>query len=84
MVYMVGEDLWFMGRQPVEIVQAWQERGIVGRGVLLDFQSWRLANNIPYDPFSTGSIKLDELKMVLATQGTDLQFGDILLIRSGE
>ena len=65
-------------------MQAWQERGIVGRGVLLDFHSWRLANNVPYDPFSTGSITLDELRMVLATQGTDIQFGDILIIRSGE
>ena len=84
MEYIVRDDYCFVRRWPVDIVQAWQERGIVGRGVLLDFHSWRLANNVPYDPFSTGSITLDELRLVLAAQSTDIQFGDILIIRSGE
>jgi hypothetical protein len=55
----------------------------VGRGVLLDYHSWRVANNVPYEPFKTGSIPLDHLKAVLESQGTELKFGDILIIRSG-
>lgn len=62
---------------------AWAEKGIVGRGVLLDFHNWRLANNIAYEPFKTGSISLDQLKQVAKAQGTDIRFGDILLVRSG-
>ena len=55
----------------------------MGRGVLLDFHSWRLANNINYDPFKTGSITLEQLKAVAEEQGTEIRFGDILIIRSG-
>lgn len=52
--------------------------------MLLDYHSWRLANNISYDPFQTGSIPLEHLKAVLDSQGTKLKFGDILIIRSGK
>jgi hypothetical protein len=61
------------------------EQGIVGRGVLLDFHSWRLAQDppIPYEPFESGSIPLRYLKAVAEAQGTEIKFGDILIIRSG-
>ncbi|KAL8953943.1 MAG: hypothetical protein Q9222_000230 [Ikaeria aurantiellina] len=62
---------------------AWARRGIVGRGILLDFHSWRLANNVAYDPFETGSISLAQMKAVLDAQHTHVRFGDILFIRSG-
>ena len=62
---------------------AWAEKGIVGRGVLLDFHAWRTANNVVYNPFETGSIALEQLKAVAAAQGTEIRFGDILIIRSG-
>ena len=73
-----GEDKSF-----VNGIQAWSEKGIVGRGVLLDFHSWRLANNVDYNPFATGSIRLDQLKDVAKAQGTNFMFGDILIVRSG-
>ncbi|KAI4117971.1 MAG: hypothetical protein LQ345_001898 [Seirophora villosa] len=62
---------------------AWAKRGIVGRGILLDFHTWRLANNVAYKPFETGSISLEQLQAVLNTQGTKVHFGDVLFIRSG-
>jgi hypothetical protein len=37
-----------------------------------------------YEPFKTGSIKLKDLKAVAESQGTEIKFGDILIIRSGE
>ncbi len=64
-------------------MQAWAEQGIVGRGVLLDFHSWRLANNLAYEPFKTGSITLEQLKAVANAQGTEIRFGDVLMVRSG-
>jgi hypothetical protein len=63
---------------------AWSEHGIVGRGILLDFHRWRLANNILYEPFKTGSIPLKYLKAVAESQGTEIKFGDILITRTGK
>lgn len=63
--------------------KAWAEKGIVGRGILLDYHTWRLENNIPYHPFANDSIPLEHLKAVLTSQNTQLKFGDILIIRSG-
>lgn len=67
-------------------IQAMAEQGIVGRGVLLDFHEWRMKQDppIPYDPFKTGSIPLKYLKATAEAQGTEIKFGDILIIRSGE
>ena len=42
-----------------------------------------MVNNVAYDPFKTGSITLDQLKAVARAQGTEIKFGDILIIRSG-
>lgn len=57
----------------------------MGRGILLDFHSWRLEQDPPiaYNPFQRDSITLDQLKAVAKAQGTEIKFGDILLIRSG-
>ncbi|KAF2398523.1 hypothetical protein EJ06DRAFT_544181 [Trichodelitschia bisporula] len=64
-------------------IHAWADKGIVGRGILVDYHAWRTAQNIPYDPFRTGSIPLSHLQATLKAQGTEVRFGDILLIRSG-
>lgn len=60
--------------------------GIVGRGILLDYHSWRVSPTtppIPYDPFKGEPIPLSHLKAVAEAQGTEIRFGDILIIRSG-
>jgi hypothetical protein len=69
---------------PADDRVAWSEHGIVGRGILLDYHRWRLANNIPHEPFKTGTIPLKSLKAVAESQGTEIKFGDILIIRSGK
>ena len=56
----------------------------MGRGILLDFHTWRLANNISYEPFQTGSIPLEYLKATAEAQGLEIKFADILIIRSGK
>ena len=57
--------------------------GIVGRGVLLDYYSWKLDRGEPYDPFTAHAIPLDELLEVSKAQNVKFEVGDILLVRSG-
>ena len=65
-------------------VGAWSEKGIIGRGILLDYEAWREEHNHPLkDAFKPGVISLSELKAVAEWEGVEIIFGDILIIRSG-
>ncbi|KAK7543158.1 hypothetical protein IWX49DRAFT_505921 [Phyllosticta citricarpa] len=64
-------------------IGAWSEKGIVGRGVLLDYASWRVKKGLPFDNFQSASIPLFQLKEIAADQGVEIKFGDILLLRVG-
>lgn len=78
-------------------IGAWAEKGIVGRGILLDYHRWRILQNaksqksgagkeeemIPHNAFSTGSISTSTLLQIAQDQNTQIHFGDILLIRTG-
>ena len=64
-------------------IQAVSNHGIVGRGVLLDYYSWRCQIGKPYDPFTSHAIHLEELLAVAKAQNVKFEVGDILLIRSG-
>jgi len=65
------------------VLLAWSEKGIVGRGILVDFHSWRQGKDIDYTPLKTSAIPLKYLKATLEAQGTEVKFGDILIVRSG-
>ncbi|KAI1080648.1 hypothetical protein F5B20DRAFT_538437 [Whalleya microplaca] len=81
-IHAVSED---GKRATVNGIHAWSEHGIVGRGVLIDYHSWRLsqADAKPFDAFESVSIPLKDLEACLEAQGTEIKFGDILFIRSG-
>ncbi|KAI4745977.1 hypothetical protein E4T50_03717 [Aureobasidium sp. EXF-12298] len=65
-------------------IGAWSEKGIIGRGILLDYEAWRKEHGHPLkDAFKSGAITLSELKAVAEWEGVDIKFGDILIIRSG-
>ncbi|TLD19943.1 hypothetical protein PspLS_09486 [Pyricularia sp. CBS 133598] len=65
-------------------IHAWADKGIVGRAILVDFESWRVATGKAFDHFSTSAITLRDILDCLAFQdGTSPRFGDVLLIRSG-
>ncbi|PGH36805.1 hypothetical protein GX50_00262 [[Emmonsia] crescens] len=73
-------------------IHHWAERGIAGRGVLLDYRSYAKANGINYDPYSPHAITYEELQKCgkaqgidirPESQGGDIKVGDLLLIRSG-
>jgi len=61
---------------------AWAERGIVGRGILIDYYTWAQTNE-PYNPLETYSITLANLKKCIIAQNLQVRKGDILFIRSG-
>lgn len=64
-------------------IGAWAEKGIVGRGILLDYHAWRVKNGKEHNAFETGSISAETLRAVAKDQGTEIRFGDILILRSG-
>lgn len=59
------------------------EKGIVGRGILLDYHAWRIKNNAAHTPFERSSIPLSSLQACAKDQGITPRFGDILIVRSG-
>lgn len=52
----------------------WAKKGIVGRGVLIDYWSWSKQND-PYDPMTTYPIPLDNLKKCIQEQGITFKQG---------
>ncbi|TMC12779.1 MAG: cyclase family protein [Chloroflexi bacterium] len=56
-------------------IERWAERGIVGRGVLLDVEGG--------DPFASRSISPEELEAAAGRQGVELRPGDVLCVRTG-
>lgn len=76
-------------KSTVNGIEQWQKKGIVGRGILVDYDRWRRANGKHYQPLATTdetkvcAIPLEDLKSTLAWQGTEVRFGDILIIRTG-
>jgi kynurenine formamidase len=65
-------------------MDAWAERGIVGRGVLVDVEAHLVATtgvSIPVDQQFT--ITGDLLREVVAAQGVSIERGDIVVIRTG-
>jgi kynurenine formamidase len=83
---------FYNGRQPEDItgrpgsrngIDNWARRGIAGRFVLADVERWRAAQGRPVDNAEKDVITVDQLDATLEAQGTQLDVGDILLIRLG-
>lgn len=60
-------------------IDAWAERGITGRGVLLDVAS-ALGD---LDPLTPTAITAEQLAEVAAAQGVEVGTGDVLCVRTG-
>jgi hypothetical protein len=61
---------------------AWAEKGIVGRGVLVDYYTWAL-EHAPYNPLEQYSIPFANFKECIRSQNLTFRRGDILIVRSG-
>lgn len=64
-------------------IHHWAQRGLVGRGVLADIGRWRKAVGRPLHYDESDPIEPEEIGECLAAQGTELQEGDVLLVRTG-
>jgi kynurenine formamidase len=69
-------------------IHHWAERGILGRGVLVDLASRAAvaadaASDAAYDPFTRVPFRPDDLSAALREQGVSLRGGDILCVRTG-
>lgn len=64
-------------------IEHWAEHGIVGRGVLIDVAGWSASVGQPIDALTPTAITADDLAATLDAQGTTLEPGDILCVRTG-
>jgi kynurenine formamidase len=64
-------------------LEAWAERGIAGRGVLLDVARWLAAQGRPLDWRTDAEITVADLEGCAADQGVALGAGTLLLVRTG-
>jgi kynurenine formamidase len=63
-------------------IHHWADK-FVGRGILIDAFGHRQARGQAVNPLQKDAYTLGELQAVLKTQGTELQPGSILLVRTG-
>lgn len=64
-------------------IDVWASRGIVGRGVLLDFAETVHARGGAQGPGSAIELSVDDLAEAGRRQGVELRSGDILVLRTG-
>jgi kynurenine formamidase len=64
-------------------IHHWARRGIAGRAVLADVGRWRAATGRPLRYDEPDPIEPDELSECLGAQGTVVEAGDVLLVRTG-
>jgi kynurenine formamidase len=64
-------------------MQHWARRGIVGRGLLVDVARWREQVSRPIRFDRPDPVTAADLTRALAAQGSEVQAGDVLLIRTG-
>jgi kynurenine formamidase len=83
-------DGWYGGwrGQPTDDLEPlgihhWAERGIIGRGVLVDLAARASAADAGYDPFARVTFRPADLSAALEAQGVALRGGDILCVRTG-
>jgi kynurenine formamidase len=61
----------------------WAARGLVGRGILADVDRWRTAAGRPLRQGEAERIPISDVAACLADQGTEVEIGDLLLVRTG-
>lgn len=64
-------------------LDAWAEKGIAGRGILVDYADYADRNGIKYEKTKTHQISVEAVRAILAETRTKVQTGDILFIRTG-
>ncbi|KAK9460190.1 uncharacterized protein V1516DRAFT_679189 [Lipomyces oligophaga] len=85
-------SIWYGGTKSSEIVDnttlrigihKWAQKGIIGRGVLLDYAAYAEARGIKYNCFEHTKIPLSSLLEIAQESKIEFKPGDILCIRTG-
>ncbi|OAA68634.1 hypothetical protein SPI_00829 [Niveomyces insectorum RCEF 264] len=76
-------DIHAQARTAPNGLQAWSERCIAGRGVLVDYASWAARQGRAVQYFQKHPITVDDVKAIVAEEGLTIQPGDILFLRTG-
>ena len=71
------------GQQLTYCYKEWAKKGIVGRGVLIDYYSYAQEQGIDYEPWSYHKITVADIKAIAMKSGIEFRTGDILLLRTG-
>lgn len=64
-------------------IEHWAERGIAGRGVLVDLVHWAREAGASLDPFDFFAVGPDLISEILERRDLELRQGDILIFRTG-
>jgi len=64
-------------------IDHWARKGIAGRAVLADVGRWRQTAGRPLQPGTSDAIEPSDITMTLAAQGSPVEEGDVLLVRTG-
>jgi len=77
---VAADDIAREGRNGID---AWAQRGIAGRGVLLDVARALEAAGRPLDPGSSTALTVDDLELARTAAGVEFRPGDVVLVRTG-
>ncbi len=75
-----ADDIARRGRNGIE---AWAQRGIAGRGVLLDVSRALAAAGRPLDPGASTALTVEDLELARSEAGLEFRPGDVVLVRTG-
>ncbi|KAH8655330.1 putative cyclase-domain-containing protein [Xylariales sp. PMI_506] len=64
-------------------IHEWAKKGIVGRGVLIDYYSYALEKGLDYEPWSATTIDVSTIMTIAKESNIEFQPGDILFLRTG-
>ncbi|OAL46297.1 putative cyclase [Pyrenochaeta sp. DS3sAY3a] len=77
------KDVHAADRTAVNGLQPWTQKGIAGRGVLIDYASFAEKHGIQISHFAPHAITLKDVFAVAREQKTEFRTGDILFLRTG-
>lgn len=84
------DDIHNTPKSTVNGLDAWSERAIAGRGILVDYASWIAnqqgkgkGNGTTYNALATQGITVAEINAILVEKGVTPRTGDILFLRTG-
>ncbi|KAL4806516.1 putative cyclase-domain-containing protein [Aspergillus unguis] len=78
------EDIHNTPNTTVNGLDAWSEKAIAGRGILIDYASWIADKQTgEYNALATHGITVDEIEAIMAEKDIVPRTGDILFLRTG-